>query len=200
MEQPLHDTAGLSSGLRFSMIAVSVAACLSCVSCTSMLIYLTILHNKVDQIRLAIGSRHQIVLLLFNLLLGDLLQSFGFGLNCVWLAQNRFFVDSACIVQGTFIQIGDIASSSFVVSIAIHTFARVYLARSIASGLFLSWMIFIWLFSIFTGIGVPYIVISHSKALGDYYGLAGAWCWIRPDRVTERFLSVSMINMTSKST
>lgn len=170
------------------MIAVAIAACLSFMSSSMMLVYLSISYIQAKWARNVLEKNHQVVILIFNLFLGDFLQSVGFGLNCLWLAQNKFVVGRLCFVQGTLIQIGDLASSSFVVSIALHTFARIYLRRVLGRGLFVSCILFIWLGSLFTGIGLPWIARIHSPLPGHYFSLAGSWCWINPELVKARLL------------
>lgn len=170
------------------MMAVAISASLSIAASSSMLIYLTTSYTRSKQIKYIFCKQHQMVTLLFNLFLGDLVQSIGFAFNYTWLARSRFLPNEFCVIQGTLVQIGDLASSGFVVSIALHTFARVYLNKVFDKNLFLSWIILVWLFSGFTGLGLPYILRSYSPSVGKYFGLAGVWCWIKSDLIIARMM------------
>lgn len=112
--------------------------------------------------------QYQNVILIFNLLLGDFIQSVGFGLDSTWLLQRKVYLGAACDMQGTLIQVGDMVGSLFVMSIAVHTFTYVVLRKSISKVTFISWVMTAWIISLVSGIGLPLIVKSYRDD-GEYY-------------------------------
>lgn len=171
------------------MIPVTIAASLSFLSTSFLLCYLSATFIRSKRMRRSFSPQYQSNLLIFNLLLGDLLQSTGFGIDFLWLVQRKVLLNALCEVQGTLIQIGDIASSSFVTTIAVHSFACLVMRKQVGKAYFFAWVGFVWFLSVFTGIGMPTIFKAYWNKSEYYWTLAGSWCWIREDYTRERLFT-----------
>ncbi|KAH8914720.1 hypothetical protein BT69DRAFT_1342378 [Atractiella rhizophila] len=178
------------------MIAVAVAATISAVACSSLSLYIAFLFYQVKrsenkrwapevQLRTKF-LRTQFGLLFMNLLLADLIQSIGFALNFHWVAQVGYIdeTDSTCQTQAVAIEVGDVASALFALAISAHT--ACILAFRYKPPKWSVWVVIasIWALVItLTVIGPE--ALERSKD-GQFYGNAGAWCWIAPAYQDER--------------
>jgi hypothetical protein len=70
-----------------------------------------------------------------------------------------------------FVSTGDLASSVWIFSIALHTFFAVVRGRSISNKVFYIWLAAAWMFVYTMGL-LTALVRSNS------YVRAGAWCWV----------------------
>lgn len=153
--------------------AVVVFAFLSLVT-TSCLVF--VLAYKLVRWRLKSKQSNQFIILIFNLVCADLLQSLAFFLNVEWLRVGSVQVGTRlCFLQGTLISTGDLSSGVWCFVIALHTFASVILdyrlkPRPFYLAIFLSWA-FIHVIS-WIGPGL----YPH-----NYYVRSGVWCWIHHD-------------------
>jgi len=152
------------------LIPVGVAALLSLSSSLGLLIFIT--H------RLASWRRHykeyvgynQYVVLIYNLLLADFMQGFGFVICFHWLRINKILAPTgACFLQGWFIHMGDISSGFFVLAIAIHTWMGVVKGYKMKYTTFIFAIIVIWILSIVLTMIGP---IMHRN---DFFTRAGGW-------------------------
>lgn len=112
----------LSKGL----IAVSTLSLLSFLCTTTLFLYLT--YRLVTWHFRAGGNQapNQFLILIYNLLLADIQQACAFLLNIASLRNNAVVVgNSTCWAQGWFVSTGDLASSMFILAIALHTFLGV---------------------------------------------------------------------------
>lgn len=118
---------------------------------------------------------NQFVVLLYNLLLADMHQAIAFFLNVVWVAKDGIFVHtSACWAQGLFISNGDLASSCFIATIALHTYLTVVRGYTPPEWILNSWMVGMWLFVY--GMTIAGIAITkNGQEAGGYYVRASAW-------------------------
>ncbi|OJJ47159.1 hypothetical protein ASPZODRAFT_64768 [Penicilliopsis zonata CBS 506.65] len=127
-------------------------------------------------------AKNQYVLLIFNLLLADLQQSFAFMICLKWAAEgNVRYGTLACKLQGWWIQVADPGSGLFVLAIALHTGAVVLRGRQLPFNVFVSCIIALWAF-IFT---LGFIPIGLYGADAFVISEAG-WCWLSPDYENER--------------
>lgn len=118
---------------------------------------------------------NQFVVLFHSLLLADLHQAIAFFLNVVWVARDGISVGSpACWAQGLFISNGDLASSCFIFTIALHTYlslVREYRPPQVA---LYAWVVGTWVFVY--GVGLAGIAFTHNgREVGGYFVRASAW-------------------------
>lgn len=169
----------LPSALRLGLPFVACFGLLSLVSCTLLFLYLTsrlFRWYKAGQIR----HCNQFWILLYNLLIADIQQAVAFALTTVWVSKNKIEVGSrTCFANGWFVSTGDLASSIFIFTIALHTFFSVVKGRSINHRVFYAWIAFAWVF-VYTLASIT--VMSKP----DVYVRAGAWCWIDAKYANER--------------
>ncbi|KAL2834150.1 G protein-coupled glucose receptor regulating Gpa2-domain-containing protein [Aspergillus pseudoustus] len=116
---------------------------------------------------------NQYIILIYNLVIADLLQSLAFLICAKWYAENKVQTSTAaCFLQGFWLQIGDPASGIFVLAIAFHTFYMVALGRKLSYRTFVAIVVGLWGF-------VAILVIIPLGAHGkDVFVPSGAWCWI----------------------
>jgi hypothetical protein len=171
----------LPNDIRHGMIAMGIIGLFSSVSTVGLFIFITyrmIAWRKFyDQ---PIAS-NQIFVLIYNLLLADAQQGLSFLIAFHWVSQNRLVgPTTACFAQGWLIQIGDVSSGLWVLSIGVHTFVNLVLQKPIPMKMFIAWVISLWGFClILTAIGP----ITHRE---DFFVPAGAWCWINSKHEGER--------------
>ncbi|KAI9753740.1 MAG: hypothetical protein M4579_005031 [Chaenotheca gracillima] len=167
--------------LKQGLVAISFLAVLSFVFSLGLLAFLTYrMINWRRHYRVYVGY-NQFVLLIYNLVLADLQQSISFMISIHWLRQDNMIAGSAaCIAQGWFVSMGDLASGVFILAIALHTFFTVIKGYRIQYRNFVIIICLLWTFVFLMGIMGP---ILHSK---DVYVPAGAWCWIPEKYPNER--------------
>ncbi|KAI1800075.1 G protein-coupled glucose receptor regulating Gpa2-domain-containing protein [Daldinia bambusicola] len=120
----------------------------------------------------AVG-RNQSVVLIYQLVLADFLQSLGFLISFHWVAERQIIgPNGACFAQGWLIQLGDVASAFFVLAIAVHTTYQVIISRSLSYRTFLCCVLGIW--------GLAVVLTSLAPIIGGRFVFerAGVWCWI----------------------
>lgn len=118
---------------------------------------------------------NQFVVLFHSLLLADFHQAIAFFLNVVWVARDGISVGSpACWAQGLFISNGDLASSCFIFSIALHTYlslVREYRPPQIA---LYAWVAGTWVFVYSVGLA-GIVFTNNGRDGGGYFVRASAW-------------------------
>lgn len=161
---PLPDV--LSHGL----VAVSTFGLLSFFCSTSLFIYLTwrlISWNRNSEVKV---PTNQFLFLIYNLLLADIQQALAFLLNITALRNNAILIDTpTCFAQGWFVSTGDLASSVFISTIAVHTFFGVVKNYRLPTRTFYCVVAADWVFVYLMAAIGP---IMHGR---DFYVRAGAW-------------------------
>lgn len=156
------------------VIALGVFGTLSLVATVFLVIYMIlgmVRHcSKVG----SLAGYSQSYMLVFNLLVADCIQGAAFTISWRWLHQNAIISPGrVCIVQAALIQMGDMSSGLFSVSIALHT---LYFLPVIGRGGTLRgrWLAVgiavIWLLCLLLTIIGP---VTYHDPL--FYGRAGAW-------------------------
>ncbi|EFQ28942.1 integral membrane protein [Colletotrichum graminicola] len=121
---------------------------------------------------------NQFFMLIYNLLLADIQQSIAFLLNVSWLGRNAIVVESTtCWAQGWFVSTGDLASSAFISTIAVHTYLSVVRDYKLPTWAFWTMIGSVWFF-IYAFAAAGVIVTNNGAAEGGLYVRASAWCWI----------------------
>ncbi|KAH8815549.1 G protein-coupled glucose receptor regulating Gpa2-domain-containing protein [Xylogone sp. PMI_703] len=182
---PLPDV--LSHGL----VAVSTFGLLSFFCSTSLFLYLSYrlftwhLQPAPASISASQPSKrppmNQFLFLIYNLLFADMQQAMAFLLNIYALRRNGIFVETTtCWAQGWFVSTGDLASSTFICAIAIHTFFAVVKGYRLPSKIFYPLVVLLWTFVYVMALIGP---IIHGR---KFFARASAWCWINSEYEDER--------------
>lgn len=118
---------------------------------------------------------NQFVVLFHSLLLADFHQAIAFFLNAVWVAKDGISVGSpACWAQGLFISNGDLASSCFIFSIALHTYLSLVREYRPPQMALYAWVAGTWIFVYSVGLA-GIIFTNNGRDVGGYFVRASAW-------------------------
>lgn len=170
MDQSPSSLDPLPRDIHNGMIAMGLVGVLSTTSTLALLIFIgyrMIYWRRFYDQPLA---TNQIFILIFNLLLADFQQALSFLIAFYWLHHDKLVGPSnICFAQGWLIQIGDLSSGIWVLSIAVHTFTGLVLQKTIPFRAFVGGVLAIWMFClILTAIGP----IMHNTA---FFVPAGVW-------------------------
>ncbi|GJC99535.1 integral membrane protein [Colletotrichum higginsianum] len=134
--------------------------------------------GKASNSRTKRDAPNQFLMLIYNLLLADIQQALAFLLNASWLSRNAIVVESTtCWAQGWFISTGDLASSAFITTIAVHTYLSVVRDYKLPTWAFWTMIGSVWFF--IYALAVAGIIITNNGAAdGGLYVRAAAWCWV----------------------
>ncbi|OJJ95713.1 hypothetical protein ASPACDRAFT_47604 [Aspergillus aculeatus ATCC 16872] len=166
----------LSNLQQKGLIVISALALLSMFTTFSLLSFITYRFIFWRQYYRRYIGYNQYVVLMFNLILADFLQSFGFIMSLRWIAIDAVrATDAACFLQGVGLQIGDPMSGLFVLAIAVHTFLHVCLNYQMEHRVFVSMVVGLWVFGVVMTI-IP--IAAHGRYV--WYP-AVAWCWMTPE-------------------
>lgn len=116
------------------------------------------------------SSMHSATLLIiFQILLADFIQSLGFFMSVHWLADMAIYGDDPlCSIQGFTINLGDMASAFFVLFMAVQTYFHLVRERTIPQIWVYVTIIFVWAISL--------ILSSLGPVLRKgYFEPTGAW-------------------------
>ncbi|PMD49725.1 uncharacterized protein K444DRAFT_503197, partial [Hyaloscypha bicolor E] len=166
----------LVGDLRTALLPVAIMALASFVSTIGLTCFIT--HRMIfwRKYYRTYPGYNQYLLLIFNLILADCQQSIAFLISFHWIAKKGILAPTAaCFIQGWLVQVGDVSSGIWVLSIAIHTWFSVVRGRQVEYVRFCCCLIGIWVFIMLLAIIGP---IAHPK---NYFVDTGAWCWINPD-------------------
>jgi hypothetical protein len=165
-----YSTDPLPGNLRTILLPVAIMALVSFLSTLGLVCFITY--------RLVTWRKHyrtypgynQWLLLIFNLVLADFQQSIAFLISFHWIAQDAILAPTAaCFIQGWLVQVGDVSSGIWVLSIAIHTWYSVVRGHKLEHVRFCSFIVGVWVFIIVLAVIGP---IAHPK---DYFVSTGAW-------------------------
>jgi len=163
----------LAAHHRRGLIVVSTFALLSAVMVLGMFIFMTIRMVFWRRFGNVYPGHNQYVVLIYNLLIADLIQSCAFALNLYWVAYNKIVAPSAvCKIQGLFIQLGDPGSGLFALAIAAHTFLQAVFGRKVPYKWFLTGILSIWGFMVVMCI-IP--IALHWNDPEPVFAATGAW-------------------------
>lgn len=141
----------LSHAAHTGMIPMGVIGCFSFLATFSSITYITwrLICSKQDPKDVPL-YRNQLLLLILNLLIADMFQSMSFIFSFHWFQLNMILAPSSpCWAQAWFIHFGDIASGSFVLAIALHTWYKITrFGRSLSFRTFVICVCGIWAFAL----------------------------------------------------
>jgi hypothetical protein len=152
------------------LLAIGTMASLSMILTSTLLIFITWRMFAWKSYYTTFVGRNQCVVLIYQLILADFIQSLGFIISFHWTSERRIIgPDGACFAQGWLVQMGDVASAFFVLAIALHTSSQVVLRKALSHRTFLLAILGIWLISLLLTIMAPIVG-------GRYvFQLAGSW-------------------------
>jgi hypothetical protein len=135
------------------------------------------------------GKPNQFLILIFNLLLADMHQATAFLLNSSWLHHDAIDIEErACFAQGLFVSLGDLASSMFITSIAMHTYMSVVTKHRISHSALYIIILGIWIFVYAISL-IPVAATRNGADVGGFFVRAGAWCWMNNEYENLRLLT-----------
>lgn len=118
---------------------------------------------------------NQFLVLIYNLLLADIHQATAFLLNARWVARDAIDVRSpTCWAQGWFVSTGDLSSSLFITSIAVHTYLTVVWRFKPSQRAVYATVVFLWAFNYVLAIIGP-AMTKNGEEYGGFYVRAAAW-------------------------
>ncbi|KAK2043909.1 integral membrane protein, partial [Colletotrichum somersetense] len=143
---------------------------------------------------------NQFLVLVLNVLLADTIQSCAYLLSIKWLVENGIPGNSlACWVQGWLMSTGNFASTSFVATIAVHTYLTLVRAIEIPRKVFYGVVVCLWLLVLLTSV-LGVIITNNGAGAGGFYVRDGLWCWINTEyeilRVTLHFMWMVTLILT----
>lgn len=118
---------------------------------------------------------NQFLLLIYNLLLADMHQSLAFLLNISWVVEGAIVVGTpTCFTQGFFVSTGDLASSMFITTIAVHTYLSVVRRHRPSQSVLYMIIVGIWVF-VYAISAIPIAATRNGATKGGFFVRAGSW-------------------------
>ncbi|KAI1841282.1 hypothetical protein JX265_005775 [Neoarthrinium moseri] len=181
--EPPNSLLDMSSQTYNGLLAIGTLATTSVLFTSALLAFITWRMIAWKSHYTSAVGRNQSVVLIYQLVLADFLQSLGFLVSFHWASNHRIIgPNGACFAQGLLIQVGDVASALFVLAIAVHTTYQVVLSRSVTYRMFIGCILGLWSFALLLTCLAPVVG-------GRYIFLrAGVWCWISSDHDNMRLL------------
>ncbi|KAH7162885.1 G protein-coupled glucose receptor regulating Gpa2-domain-containing protein [Dactylonectria estremocensis] len=124
---------------------------------------------------------NQFLVLIYNLIIADMHQAAAFILTISWLRGGGIIINTpTCFVQGFLASNGNLSSSLFMTTIAVHTYFSVVKGSQptqtvLYFGIFAIW-VFVYLMCV-----VPLVATHNGRDVGGYFVRADPWCWINDD-------------------
>ncbi|KAG9098752.1 hypothetical protein FS749_003045 [Ceratobasidium sp. UAMH 11750] len=162
-----------------------VAACLSFVSIISLFFLLAWIsitgRGRMNKpfLRTRIGAY------VVSLMVVDFAQAIGGITSIRWVADGHISAGRFCAAQGAIKLFSSLGIAVWSVVIAFHTFRMLFFNTQTSRFSCIATLTIVWSGIIVIVIVGPTIIESETK--GDYYGIAGYWCWITSGYKTERF-------------
>jgi hypothetical protein len=160
----------LSPVAHTGLIAVSVLAVISLLATLGLLSFITyrfIFWQKYYKRSL---TSNQYIVLIYNLILADFLQSLAFVMCIRWVSVDSIKTGTAtCILQGLLVQAGDPGSGLFVLTIAAHTFLLVTSGKLVPHRWFAAGVVGVWVF-----LAILVIIPVASQGV-DVFTPSGVW-------------------------
>lgn len=152
------------------LIPIALCAMMSLLSVTALLAFIT--HRLVSwrkHYKEYVGY-NQYVILIYNLLLADLQQSIAFAISFHWIRIEKILAPTVpCFIQGWFLNLGDVASGFFVLTIAVHTWLGVVRGYRLPYVWFVVTILCVWLFAVLLTVLGPAMHGNH------FFARAGGW-------------------------
>ena len=160
----------LPRDFRNGLTAVAVLATISVLTTFALLCFITYRLIFWQRYHKQYLGQNQYIVLIYNLLWADIVQSVGFLLCAHWAVNNEVRGrTAACFIQGLTLQIGDPASGLFIMAIAVHTFALVISGRKLPHKWFVVAILGLWAFLLVL------LIVPLGLHGADLFVPSGAW-------------------------
>ncbi|KZV96278.1 hypothetical protein EXIGLDRAFT_733631 [Exidia glandulosa HHB12029] len=168
-----HYKPGDSEGV----VALAIAAGMSCVSVTTLLILLIISATRTFQAPgQVVFIKTHVAAYFVSLLFCDFWQSIGSLLSIRWVAEMGVTTGVSCTAQAAIKNGGNVGTAIWSLVIAMHTFLVLFCGMRPYEPVLYVTLIVVW-----TLIGLIVVIgpgIVENAARGPYFGISGLWCWI----------------------
>lgn len=171
------------------LLAIGTLATISLIFTSSLLSFITWRMITWKSHYASAVGRNQSVVLIYQLILADFLQSLGFMISFHWVAERQIIgPNGTCFAQGWLIQLGDVASAFFVLSIAIHTTYQVIISKSLSYKSFIYCVLGIW--------GLSLLLTSLAPMIGGRFVFQRAGVWVSEPATMESKYELSRLTRT----
>ncbi|CAE6428969.1 unnamed protein product [Rhizoctonia solani] len=184
-----------------AVVGLSFHAQTGLISLAALLILLgVIVRNYIRNLRKPLSGRQRLFrgnvdILMLNLIVADILMSFGAISDIRWAYDRQVYCGSYCNAQGVIQTMGETAASLSTLSVAVYTFLAVKAGRPLTRRpwLCLTGVVIIWLWCLLW----PIILLKKydQPGLGENGGVKYAftptpwWCWINDRYMVERIVA-----------
>ena len=165
----------LPNDLQIGLKSVGIFALLSVISTFVLFSWITYrLISWQSHYRTYVGY-NQYVVLIYNLILADMMQSISFLFSFHWISIDKIIAPTgACYAQAGLLHMGDVSSGFFVLAIAIHTWLSVVKGYRPPYRLFVSFVVAIW------GLALVLTIVGPLMYRDHFFTRAGAWVSPQP--------------------
>ncbi|EJD37502.1 hypothetical protein AURDEDRAFT_129392 [Auricularia subglabra TFB-10046 SS5] len=168
-----HYTPGDSAGV----VALVIAAGMSCISVVTLLILLIISATRsVQAPGQVVFIRTHVAAYFVSLLFCDFWQSIGSLLSIRWVHDQGVSIGVSCTAQAAIKNGGNVGTAIWSLVIALHTFFVLFVGRRPWEPALYITLILVWPLIGFIVVLGPGII--EDTARGPYFGISGIWCWI----------------------
>lgn len=168
-----HYTPGDSAGV----VALVIAAGMSCISVVTLLVLLIIsARRSVQAPGQVVFIRTHVAAYFVSLLFCDFWQSIGSLLSIRWVHDQGVSVGVSCTAQAAIKNGGNVGTAIWSLVIALHTFFVLFVGRRPWEPALYITLILVWSLIGFIVVLGPGII--EDAARGPYFGISGIWCWI----------------------
>ncbi|KAH7100815.1 family A G protein-coupled receptor-like protein [Auriculariales sp. MPI-PUGE-AT-0066] len=179
-----------SKSSRSVAIVHGTAGVLSCVTAATLFVHLAAItiYPMISRRRHGVAAAHdgqgdssslktQVSLFLMALFASDTFQSFAGMIQIRWAAMGGVQTHSAaCRLQGVAFLAGDLGVCYFNVIVAVHTFVTIVLRKTISIPTTFAIIVGGFALAVLFALVGPFAIATKEK--GEFYGLAGEWCFV----------------------
>ncbi|KAF8524030.1 hypothetical protein JB92DRAFT_1498374 [Gautieria morchelliformis] len=177
---PASNVVYLTPYERGGVIAMAVAATISCVLVSSLLLAVglpvRLNWRRKSPDAPATFARKQVAVFVICLLCSDLIQGISGIIQVKWAAERRLVEGTTCAIQAATLVMGDLGSAVWSCVIAIHTFSGIALERQWSREAIVLTVVTGWTFMISLTAFGPLVLTNKSN--GSFFAIAGTWCFI----------------------
>lgn len=156
--EPPNSIPSMGTNVHNGLIVIGTIGVISLLFTSTLLGFMTWRMLNLNHYYTSSYSRNQSVILIYQLILADSIQASSFIISLYWASQRQIAgPKAACFTQGFLVQLGDVASASFVLAIAAQTVYHVIFIRTLSYGTFVSCIVALWGLSLLLSFLAPII-------------------------------------------